>query len=260
MKRNKLLAVVLTLVTVTALLTTSFSAVSASPNEDDPNPTGHCIEAETFPGIQGMLIRSGDADYDFDDEEGWLEFYAPEDMEVVGMEFFLYEEASDSPDALTFTGIRAFSQDMELTQESGYKIDLTGELYSPQAPVSLKKGDVLLHLDYEPFEGVYQLSFRMWNLAVRTPDGTVSKMEYGRKYDRDGMPLLRGDVKRNLKVDINDATELQKCLAEYTGYFFITSVTEPSVIDLCAADMDGDRKITIRDVTAIQAYLADFTE
>lgn len=258
MKRKKLLAVMLTLVTVTALLTTSFSAVSASPNDDDPDPTGHCIEPEP----QGMFIRSENAYsyYDFDDEEGWLEFYATEDMEVVGMEFFLYEEASNSPDALTFTGIRAFSPDMELTQESGYKIDLTGEFYSPQAPVSLKEGDVLLHLDYEPFEGFYQLSFRMWNLAVRTPDGTVSKIEYGRKDDADGMPLLRGDVKRDLKVDINDATELQKCLAEYTGYFFITSVTEPSVIDLCLADMDGDRKITIRDVTAIQAYLADFTE
>ena len=71
MKRNKLLAILLTLVVVAALFPASFSAVSAS-NDDfyDDNPTGHCIE--TSPGIQGMLVRGDDVDYDFDDEEGWL--------------------------------------------------------------------------------------------------------------------------------------------------------------------------------------------
>ena len=257
MKRNKLLAILLTLVVVAALFPASFSAVSAS-NDDfyDDNPTGHCIE--TSPGIQGMLVRSDGVDYDFDDEEGWLEFYAPEDMEVVGMEFLLREEFSEVEDRFTFTGFRAFTPDLELTDDGVYTISLTGNAYIPEAPVSLKKGDVLLHLDYTPFEGYCQFYFSMWNLVVRTPEeGTVAKVEYGREQDRGGMPLLRGDVMRDLRVDINDATELQKCLAEYKDVFFIASAEEPTMIDLCLADMDGDRKITVRDVTAIQSYLAE---
>ena len=146
---------------------------------------------------------------------------------------------------------------MELTDDGIYTISLTGKAYDPEAPVSLKKGDVLLHLDFTPFRGFCEFSFRMWNLVVRTPDGDLAKYEYGRKAENGGEPLLRGDVMRDLRVDINDATELQKCLAEYKDVFFIASAEEPTMIDLCLADMDGDRKITVRDVTAIQSRLAE---
>ena len=256
MKRNKLLAILLTLAVVAALLPASFSAVSASPSDDDDqDPTGHCIE--TYPAMQGMFIRADYVDYDVDEETGWLEFYAPEDMEVVGMEFLLREEDSDIEDRFTFTGFRAFAPDLELTDDGIYTISLTGKAYDPEAPVSLKKGDVLLHLDFTPFRGFCEFSFRMWNLVVRTPDGDLAKYEYGRKAENGGEPLLRGDVMRDLRVDINDATELQKCLAEYKDVFFIASAEEPTMIDLCLADMDGDRKITVRDVTAIQSHLAE---
>ena len=103
MKRNKFLAILLTLAVVAALLPASFSAVSASPSDDDDqDPTGHCIE--TYPAMQEMFIRADYVDYDVDEETGWLEFYAPEDMEVVGMEFLLREEDSDIEDAVDMMG------------------------------------------------------------------------------------------------------------------------------------------------------------
>lgn len=257
MKRNKLLAVILTLAVVAALLPASFSAVSAI-NDDfyDDDPTGHCIE--TTPGMLQIISREVDYDYDF--EDGWMEFYAPEDMEVVGMEFLLCEYFSDSLDTFTVTGVRSSVPDVELKCDAEDNYVLEGRMYKPEAPVSLKKGDCLLRLEFSPFEGFFEFRFDMWNLVVRTPDGDLVKYENGIAHEKGGAPLLRGDVLRDLKVDINDATELQKALAEFGDVHFLTSTTEPSVIDLCMADMDGDRKITIRDVTAIQAYLADFTE
>ncbi|MBQ1686835.1 MAG: hypothetical protein II074_05070, partial [Ruminococcus sp.] len=132
MKRNKFLAILLTLAVVAALLPASFSAVSASPSDDDDqDPTGHCIE--TYPAMQEMFIRADYVDYDVDEETGWLEFYAPEDMEVVGMEFLLREEDSDIEDRFSFTGFRAFAPDLELTDDGIYTISLTGKAYDPEA-------------------------------------------------------------------------------------------------------------------------------
>jgi len=255
MKKKKSLAVILTLVVVAALLPASFSAVSAS-NDDfyDDDPTGHCIE--TLPGM--LQIISREVDYDSDFEDGWMEFYAPEDMEVVGMEFLLCECFSDSLDTFTVTDINSFTPDMELRSDAAYNYELEGRMYKPEAPVSLKKGDCLLHLEFSPFEGFFEFKFDMWNLVVRTPDGNLVKYENGIAHEKGGAPLLRGDVLRDLKVDINDATELQKALAEFGNVHFLTSTTEPSVIDLCMADMDGDKKITVRDVTALQSTLAEF--
>lgn len=257
MKKNKSLAILLTLAVVAALFPASFSAVSASDDDFyDDDPTGHCIE--TMPGM--LQIISREADYEYDFEDGWIEFYAPEDMEIVGMDFFLCEYFSDSIDTFNVTDVRSSVPDMELKCGAAYNYSLEGRVYKPEAPVSLKKGDCLLRLEFSPFEGYFELLFDWSDLVVRTPDGDRVKYEIGRMHDKGGDLLLRGDVDRDLKLDINDATELQKALAEFRGVQFLTVMTEPGVIDLCMADMDGDKKITVRDVTAIQSTLAGFTK
>ena len=67
--------------------------------------------------------------------------------------------------------------------------------------------------------------------------------------------FLYGDVDGDGKVRINDATAIQRHLAEQEGY-----ILEPGTDAFKAADVDGDGQITIDDVTTIQRYLAEFID
>lgn len=58
--------------------------------------------------------------------------------------------------------------------------------------------------------------------------------------------VLLGDTDDNGSVNINDATNIQKYIAEYSLDKF----------DIIAADVDEDSEITIKDTTAIQKYIA----
>ena len=63
--------------------------------------------------------------------------------------------------------------------------------------------------------------------------------------------VLIGDVTRDGTIDINDATAIQKHLAE------LAALTGDAVT---AADCDGDGRISIKDVTLIQKYLAEYVD
>ena len=63
---------------------------------------------------------------------------------------------------------------------------------------------------------------------------------------------LIGDVDNDNAVKINDATLLQKQLAEYSTELDVTNAYTHAVLDA-----NQDNKITIGDVTEIQRYLAD---
>ncbi len=62
---------------------------------------------------------------------------------------------------------------------------------------------------------------------------------------------LIGDVNLDGIVNVDDATELQSFLAEYTD------LTDEQ---LALADTDGDGTVDVRDVTQIQRYLAEFID
>ena len=61
--------------------------------------------------------------------------------------------------------------------------------------------------------------------------------------------FLRGDVNQDGKVSVEDATTLQRYLAEY-----ITLSPE----QMLAADANNDGKVNIRDVSAIQRAVAKY--
>ena len=63
--------------------------------------------------------------------------------------------------------------------------------------------------------------------------------------------IMMGDVDGDGKVTINDATEIQKILAD-----FYTPTRRQSL----AADTDGDGSLTINDATMVQKYLADIID
>jgi hypothetical protein len=58
-----------------------------------------------------------------------------------------------------------------------------------------------------------------------------------------------GDADLDGKIDVNDATAIQRHLAEYAPF---------SEMQLAAADVDGDGKVTVQDVTVLQRWLAEF--
>ena len=70
---------------------------------------------------------------------------------------------------------------------------------------------------------------------------------------------VKGDVDGDGELTINDATEIQRHLAEFKNEDGspIIDETDPKVMEI--ADYDGDGSITIFDVTAIQATLAELT-
>ncbi len=58
-----------------------------------------------------------------------------------------------------------------------------------------------------------------------------------------------GDTNGDGKIDINDVTVIQRCMAEYIE---LTAELE------AVADVNGDDKVDINDATHLQKYLAEF--
>ena len=71
----------------------------------------------------------------------------------------------------------------------------------------------------------------------------------------DSSAFLYGDVDGDGRVSINDATAIQRHLAEIEGF-----ILEEGTDAFKAADVDGDGKITVDDVSTIQRYLAEFID
>jgi hypothetical protein len=55
--------------------------------------------------------------------------------------------------------------------------------------------------------------------------------------------VLLGDVDGDGRVNVKDATYIQKHVVDYAGY---------ENVDLAVGDVDGDGRISIKDATAIQ--------
>ena len=67
--------------------------------------------------------------------------------------------------------------------------------------------------------------------------------------------FLYGDVDGNGKVNINDATAIQRHLAEQEDF-----ILKEGTDAFKAADVNGDGRISVEDVTLIQRYLAEFID
>lgn len=83
--------------------------------------------------------------------------------------------------------------------------------------------------------------------AISSDANTAREMVYLGEAIKNSETLMLGDVDKNGVLNIRDATEIQRKIAEIIR--FDSAQTK-------AADYDGDGKITISDVTAIQVYIA----
>ena len=64
--------------------------------------------------------------------------------------------------------------------------------------------------------------------------------------------MTKGDLNFDGTTTIEDATQMQKSLAKFSG---VPSAENSAVIKL--ADVNGDGKFSIRDVTEMQRHLAE---
>ena len=77
-------------------------------------------------------------------------------------------------------------------------------------------------------------------------------------YNDDEPKVLAGDLNGNGYIDVEDATILQRFLAEFkkADGSPIVNVNDPKEFEI--ADANGDKKIDIQDVTTIQKIIAEF--
>lgn len=74
-----------------------------------------------------------------------------------------------------------------------------------------------------------------------------------------GLGQIRGDSDLNRKIDIRDATFLQKCLVGLESFSddeYVGGLTHTDVVNDRVSDMDMDGEVNVKDVTAIQKYIA----
>ena len=100
---------------------------------------------------------------------------------------------------------------------------------------------------------------RFWINIMRQPDATYAgNYSYLKNWceqrnawiaNEFDVAFLRGDTDANMDVSVDDVTESQRCLAEFSD-------VDPERVFL-RGDVDGDGKLTIMDVTAVQRFLAD---
>ena len=88
--------------------------------------------------------------------------------------------------------------------------------------------------------------------------GKIAAGEVVVLYNDDEPEVLAGDLNGNGYIDVEDATILQRFLAEFKKADGnpIVDVNDPKEFEI--ADANGDKKIDIQDVTTIQKIIAEF--
>lgn len=88
--------------------------------------------------------------------------------------------------------------------------------------------------------------------------GTIAAGEVVVLYNEEEPEVLAGDLNGNGYIDVEDATILQRFLAEFkkADGSPIVDVNDPKEFKI--ADANGDKKIDIQDVTTIQKIIAEF--
>ena len=77
-----------------------------------------------------------------------------------------------------------------------------------------------------------------------------------------GVGRLIGDMDKDRRISIKDATYIQKALAGFEGFELkeIYAAAFDETLPCDVADFNRDREANIKDATAIQKYLAGITE
>ncbi len=228
-------------------------ATTEDPTQD---PTGHCTD-------DAMYHLLGWSNYCPDTPEftGWdfgthtLDFVAPEDLEILSLDFTLYHESPIT----TLDEYSAFSDDM--VYEPGKDNVLLSGNFTSLYPVLVMKGESLLKTEIT-IETSYDTELQdivyleINNLTIKTADGERVIFKDGIYVDKNPIVFV-GDVDKNGKVNIDDATLLQRHIAEFTDDSGNRIIDETDSEMIKRADANRDGKISVLDITEIQRYVAE---
>ena len=198
---------------------------------EDPyeDPTGHCTD-------DAMYHLTGYSNYcpatpEFSGwDYGWytLDFVAPEDFEPGTDQVLLSGNFTSLDPVLVMKGESLLKTEISIT--TGYDTELVDMVY---------------------------LSIN--NMTVKTADGERVIFKDGIRVDKNPIVFV-GDVDKNGKVNINDATMLQRHLAEFTDAEGKSIIDEADTELVKRADANRDNKISVLDVTEIQRYVAEMID
>ena len=222
--------------------------------EPTQNPTGHCT-AEAMYHLRGESNYCPDtpefSDWDFGTHT--LDFVAPEDLEILSLDFTLYHDIGIT----TLYEYSAFSD--EMVYEPGEDNVLLSGNFTSLSPVLVMKGESLLkaviHTSSDTeVEDIVCLIIN--NMNVKTADGERVIFKDGDRVDNNPIVFV-GDVDKNGKVNIDDATVLQRHIAEFTDAEGNSIIDETDTETVKRADANRDKKLSVLDITEIQRYVAE---
>ena len=93
-------------------------------------------------------------------------------------------------------------------------------------------------------------------MTVKPADGERVIFKDGDRVDNNPIVFV-GDVDKNGKVNIDDATMLQRHLAEFTDAEGNSIIDETDTETVKRADANRDGTVSILDITEIQRYVAE---
>ena len=246
------------------------------------NPTGYCTpETEFFIFGYSNYCKEIERFGGRLCEREHFTFKAPDNLNIIKMKFKLnYNIDYDHP-----YDPSAFSDKVEYTKKTDtdnpYLKDkyYTGGSFASNTPVSVNKGQTLLEFDvtagpFEYFEmGEYvddELCFEVTELIVEE-NGVKMYIVKDSKVLGEPVPFepevpttetaaVIGDVNRNGIVDIDDATMIQKHLAEFKNADGTPIIDIENEQIKQIADVDRDGSIGVKDVTMIQQRIAEFID
>ena len=266
MKIKKLVAVLL----AAALLTAAFALPSVSAHETgasaagdidyEENPTGHCTEEDSFVSFEAESnYANGDSIFaEKWSDQPWITLFSPEDLNIVSFDFTAKAEREDYWDEVWIQETKAFAPETQFKKTNVNEI--AGSFKCAKTPCTVKKDEPLFQttLDGEG-GGTITITLDVKNLIVRTGDGDKVLVRNSEVLDTP-LDIKLGDANLDGVVNINDASFVQRYLADYKNQDGNPVIDVSDPLALYAADVNDDGRITIKDVTAIQSYLADFLE
>ena len=126
--------------------------------------------------------------------------------------------------------------------------------------VSVSDSDNNINVATNLAEGEYtdQVSGATFTVSGGKLTGTVKAGKVVVLYTPEEDTPLIGDVNGDGEITVDDATMLQRHLAEYTNDDGSAIIDETDIDLFTRCDVDGDDRLTIKDVTHIQCKIAEF--
>ena len=199
-------------------------------------------------------------------EDTWFDIdsYTPDPYELVyGLHYYKNKKPQDLrwDDGITYMYSKLYSHYTSTNdEEPDYVLVFAGENVCSPAYSAGEFGDYILqeYNIYYPYIFGYHVintdDMRVLTLTEAYKENIPDIMAVFEDY---GLGQLRGDVNDDGKINVRDATRIQKALAELEPLDdYVSGFGEGEHFEARVSDFNKDQKTNIRDVTDIQKHIA----